>query len=51
MKVKNSKNNKYLNNKILYINKNTLKPIKLVIQDNNNQNMTIFIEYSEIELN
>ena len=50
MEVKNSKNNKYLNNKMLYINKNELKPIKLVIQDNN-QNMTIFIEYNEIELN
>ena len=50
MEVKNSKNNKYLNNKMLYINKNELKPIKLVIQDNN-QNTTIFIEYTEIELN
>jgi len=50
MEVKNSKNNKYLNNKMLYINKNELKPIKLVIQDNN-QNTTIFIEYNEIELN
>ena len=41
---------KYLENKELYINKNNMKPIKLVIQDNN-QNTTIIIEYIEIELN
>ncbi len=50
MKTKSNKNNKYLNNKILYINKENLKPTKLIIQDNN-QNTTIIIEYIEIELN
>lgn len=42
--------NKYLENKILYINKNTKKPIKLVVEDNN-QKMTIFIQYNDVTLN
>ena len=50
MKTKSNKDNKYLKNKTLYINKENLKPTKLIIQDNN-QNTTIIIEYIEVELN
>ena len=50
MKTKSSRENKYLKNKILYINKENAKPKKLIIQDNN-QNTTIIIEYIEVELN
>ena len=50
MKTKNDNQNKYVENKILYINKENKKPTKLIIEDNN-QNMTINIQYNEIELN
>lgn len=50
MKTKNNNQNKYNENKILYINKQTKLPTKLIIEDNN-QNMTINIQYKEIELN
>lgn len=50
MKTKANKNNLYLKNKALYINKEKIRPTKLIIQDNN-QNSTIIIEYNEIELN
>ena len=50
MKTKANKNNLYLKNKSLYINKENIRPTKLIIQDNN-QNSTIIIEYNEIELN
>ena len=50
MKTKANKNNLYLKNKSLYINKEKIRPTKLIIQDNN-QNSTIIIEYNEIELN
>lgn len=49
LKIK-SKNNKYQENEILYINKEKIIPTKLLVQDNNN-NITIIIEYNEIELN
>ena len=42
--------NKKENNKMLYINKKTKLPTKLVIQDNSNKN-EIYIEYKEIKLN
>ena len=50
LKTKSSNENKYTENKILYINKEKMKPTKLIIEDNN-QNMTINIQYNEIELN
>ena len=50
MKEQSNLKNKYIKNKLLYIDKNKGIPIKLVIQDNN-QNTTIIIEYNEIELN
>ena len=42
--------NKYTKNKALYINKENFIPTKLVVKDNN-QNMTINIQYNNIELN
>ena len=42
--------NKYIKNKVLYIDKESALPKKLIIKDDN-QNMTISIEYIEIELN
>ena len=50
MKTKNNNENKYMENKILYINKESKLPTKLIIEDNN-QNTTINIQYNEIELN
>lgn len=50
MKTKSNKENKYTKSKMLYIEKKSGKPKKLIIKDNN-QNTTIFIEYIEIELN
>lgn len=49
MITKSNKENKYLKNKVLYINRENIIPKKLIIQDNN-QNTTIIIEYIEIEL-
>ena len=50
MKTKSSNQNKYTENKILYINKENKLPTKLIIEDNN-QNTTINIQYNEIEFN
>lgn len=50
MRTKNNTNNKYIQNKTLYINKENKKPYKLIIEDNN-KNVTVNIEYNEIELN
>ena len=50
METKANKNNLYLKNKTLYINKENILPTKLIVEDNN-QNSTIIIEYNEIELN
>ena len=50
MRTKNNTNNKYIQNKTLYINKENKKPSKLIIEDNN-KNVTVNIEYNEIELN
>ncbi len=50
MKTKSSNKNKYTENKILYINKESKLPTKLIIEDNN-QNTTINIQYNSIELN
>ena len=50
MKTKNNNQNKYTENKILYINKESKLPTKMIIEDNN-QNTTINILYNEIELN
>ena len=50
MNTRSNKENRYLKNKILYIDKNNIIPKKLIIQDNN-QNTTIIIEYIEVEFN
>ena len=50
IEIKSNNDNKYIENKRLYINKERLVPIKLIIEDNN-QNTTVNIEYNEIELN
>ena len=50
MKVKNDKENIYVKEKILYINKKTYKPAKLEIKDNK-QKERIYILYNEVEIN
>ena len=50
MKVKNHKENIYVKEKILYINKKTYKPVKLEIKDNK-QKERIYILYNEVEIN
>ena len=50
MKVKNDKENIYVKEKILYINKKTYKPGKLGIKDNK-QKERIYILYNEVEIN
>ena len=50
MKVKNDKENIYVKEKILYINKITYKPVKLEIKDNK-QKERIYILYNEVEIN
>lgn len=49
IETKSKSNNKYNQNKKMYINKEKLIPTRLIIDDNN-QNTTINIEYNEIEL-
>ena len=50
MKVKNDKENIYVKEKILYINKKTYKPVKLEIKDNK-QKERIYILYNEVDIN
>lgn len=50
IKLKSNKDNKYIKNKILYINKSMAIPTKLVIEDDNKK-IQVNIEYNEIELN
>ena len=50
MKVKNDKENIYVKEKRLYINKKTYKPVKLEIKDNK-QKERIYILYNEVEIN
>ena len=50
MKVKNDKENIYVKEKTLYIDKKTYKPVKLEIKDNK-QKERIYILYNEVEIN
>ena len=50
MKVKNDKENIYVKEKTLYINKKTYKPVKLEIKDDK-QKTRIYILYNEVEIN
>jgi len=50
MKTKSGNENKYTKNKMLYIDKQTHKPTKLEIKDNN-EKTTVYILYNEVEIN
>lgn len=50
MKTKSGNENKYTKTKVLYIDKQTCKPIKLEIKDNN-EKTTVYILYNEVEIN
>lgn len=50
MKTKSGSENKYIKNKTLYIDKETYKPTKLEIKDNN-EKTTVYILYNEVEIN
>ena len=50
MKTKNESNKQNTINKTLYINRDTKLPTKMEIEDNN-QNIKIFIQYNEININ
>ncbi len=50
MKTQSGNDNKYIKNKTLYIDKETYKPTKLEIKDNN-QKTTVYILYNEVEIN
>lgn len=50
MKAKSKLDNKYIMQKILYINKETANPTKMEIKDYN-QNTLIYILYNKVELN
>jgi len=49
MKTKSGSENKYTKNKVLYIDKQTCKPTKLEIKDNN-EKTTVYILYNEAEV-
>ena len=48
--VKINNNNQYMENKILYIDKNTGKPTRLLVEDIN-ENTLVYILYNEIKIN
>ncbi len=50
MKTKSENENRYTKNKVLYIDKQTCKPTKLEIKDNN-EKTTVYILYNEVEIN
>ena len=50
MKTKSGNENKYTKNKVLYIDKETCKPTRLEIKDNN-EKTTVYILYNEVEIN
>lgn len=50
LKTKTNNQNRYNQNKILYIDKEKKVPTKLIVEDNN-QNTTINIQYNSIEIN
>lgn len=50
MKTKSGNENKYTKNKVLYIDKQTCKPTKMEIKDNN-EKTTVYILYNEVEIN
>lgn len=50
MKTKSGNENRYTKSKILYIDKQSCKPTKLEIKDNN-EKTTVYILYNEVEIN
>ena len=50
MKTKSGNENRYIKNKMLYIDRETGKPTKLEIKDNN-EKTTVYILYNEVEIN
>ena len=50
MKTQSGNENRYTKNKILYIDKESCKPTKLEIKDNN-EKTTVYILYNEVEIN
>lgn len=50
MKTKSENENKYTKNKTLFIDKQSCKPTKLEIKDNN-EKTTVYILYNEVEIN
>lgn len=49
MKTRSGSENKYTKNKVLYIDKETCKPTKLEIKDNN-EKTTVYILYNEVKI-
>jgi len=50
MKTKSRNENNYTKNKVLYIDKETCKPTKMEIKDNN-EKTAVYILYNEVEIN
>ena len=50
MKTKSTRENKYLNNKELYIDKKSQKPTKMTINSDNKKE-AIYISYNEVKIN
>lgn len=50
MEVRDNENNKYTQNKLLYIDKNTMKPVKMEIKDDSKKT-TVYILYNEVKIN
>lgn len=50
MKTKSGNENRYTKNKTLYIDKESCKPTKLEVKDNN-EKTTVYILYNEVEIN
>ena len=50
MKTKSGNENNYTKNKVLYIDKETCKPTKMEIKDNN-EKTAVYILYNEVEIN
>ena len=49
MKTKSGNENRYTKNKLLYVDKESYKPTKLEIKDNN-EKTTVYILYNEVEI-
>ncbi len=50
MKTKSKSDNKYRQNKVLYVDKQTHNPVKMEVEDYN-RNVLVYISYNEVKLN